>query len=508
MSLKTICVIIKDEHDYIEEWIEHNINIGFDKIYIYEDSYSKSHVDILKKYGERIVLTRFDDLHLEEQCKKRYGSVHQEVLFEYYIELHKGQDEWCAFIDPDEYIMFEPGWNLDKLINKFNQERGIYLFWKLYGANGHLKKPKGKIVDNYTTECKWDNQKHWCVKSIINFNNYTGKFKIPIHIADNLVNTLGLHTANVDCYAKAWINHYYTKSWEDWVYQNIKRGDLNDYSKSNLKRLSNFFNHNTDMLHLTKECYKQCFYKENISQSYITDDLISVCMCTHNRKYNLEEAIWSIISQSYKNIEVIILNDESTDGTTELLEEYKKIDNRIKVYNEPHSWPGNRNKVYQYATGKYIANMDDDDIMDIYRLEKEYKHLIENNLDIVACHTAGNYESKLITKEEIINKYKTTKFYGLDFGSLLFKRTLLEKNFKNNIYFLDDFNDGGEDIVFIIKLLNNPNIKVEKIADKLYIYYNTHNSVSKGKYIKFREIIKESNDDGNIFFKLINNLYE
>lgn len=57
--------------------------------------------------------------------------------------------DWCAFIDVDEFITFDKDYNLKKLLTEFNSYPGVYLFWKTYGAAGHIKKPKGIVRDAY-----------------------------------------------------------------------------------------------------------------------------------------------------------------------------------------------------------------------------------------------------------------------------------------------------------------------------------------------------------------------
>jgi len=75
--------------------------------------------------------------------------------------------------------MFDNGWDLNKLEEEFKDEPGILLAWKLYGANGHIRRPEGKVVDNYTTHMPegtiLDGKIYnWAVKSLVNIAKCDG----------------------------------------------------------------------------------------------------------------------------------------------------------------------------------------------------------------------------------------------------------------------------------------------------------------------------------------------
>ena len=110
---------------------------------------------------------------------------------------------------------------------------------------------------------------------------------------------------------------------------------------------------------------------------------ISVIMSVYNGEAYLEEAIESVCRQTFKNWELIIINDCSTDKTAEILSGYALKDSRIKVHtNEINlKLPTSLNKAVSMAKGKYIARMDADDICLPERLEKQYKFM-EDNKDV------------------------------------------------------------------------------------------------------------------------------
>lgn len=114
--------------------------------------------------------------------------------------------------------------------------------------------------------------------------------------------------------------------------------------------------------------------------------LVSIVMSVYNAEKYLSQAIDSILTQTYKNIEFIIIEDCSTDNSVEIINEFAKIDSRIKVIRkyENKAMSGfieNLNIGISEAKGKYIARMDADDICYQHRLEKQVDFL-EKNKDI------------------------------------------------------------------------------------------------------------------------------
>ena len=115
-------------------------------------------------------------------------------------------------------------------------------------------------------------------------------------------------------------------------------------------------------------------------------ELVTVLMPVYNTKEEwLRLAIESILGQTYRDIELLIVTDGPTDNSCEVVVEYANIDSRVKVvHNEKNlGLIKTLNKGLSIAKGNYIARMDSDDIALPNRLEVELKHLIDNKLDLV-----------------------------------------------------------------------------------------------------------------------------
>lgn len=115
--------------------------------------------------------------------------------------------------------------------------------------------------------------------------------------------------------------------------------------------------------------------------------LVSILMPCYNAEKHLEEAMTSILAQTYKHIEVIAINDCSSDRTSEILHRMALDDSRIKVYDNPENLKLIRtlNKGVSLCKGEYIARMDADDIALPQRIQKEVSFLEEHrDYDIVS----------------------------------------------------------------------------------------------------------------------------
>lgn len=111
---------------------------------------------------------------------------------------------------------------------------------------------------------------------------------------------------------------------------------------------------------------------------------VSIVIPVYNVELYLREALDSVINQTLKEIEIIVVNDGSTDNSLEIIKEYEKKDNRIKIINqENQGLSGARNSGLKIAKGEYIYFMDSDDYIDLDTLELCYKKSKDESLDFI-----------------------------------------------------------------------------------------------------------------------------
>jgi len=134
-------------------------------------------------------------------------------------------------------------------------------------------------------------------------------------------------------------------------------------------------------------------------------ELISIIMPAYNTVDYIETSIKSVLNQTYHNIELIIINDGSTDGTEKKILSIKKDDNRIKYFNIPNSGSAvARNVGLENAEGKYISFIDSDDYIDKNMIEILNEKMMEYNCDIVSCSFKKIYPNKTVREETYLEK--------------------------------------------------------------------------------------------------------
>jgi len=145
--------------------------------------------------------------------------------------------------------------------------------------------------------------------------------------------------------------------------------------------------------------------------------LVSVLMTAFNAQEFINEAIESIINQSFTDFEFIIVDDASTDSTPQILKKFQLIDSRIKVQTNPNNLhiAASANIGLSYCKGKYIARMDSDDISLPERIEKQFQYL-EKHPECIVC---GSYVEFFGSKNSIWKMSTDSEEIkmGLIFGS-------------------------------------------------------------------------------------------
>lgn len=133
------------------------------------------------------------------------------------------------------------------------------------------------------------------------------------------------------------------------------------------------------------------------------DKLISVIVPVFNVEEYLEECLDSIQCQTYKNIEVLLVNDGSTDSSKEICEKFCQRDIRFRLINQTnHGQSVARNRGMQESRGEFLTFVDSDDVIKEDMLEQLMKQMTSENIDIVECwYTHNEQELKPKTEENI-----------------------------------------------------------------------------------------------------------
>ncbi len=134
------------------------------------------------------------------------------------------------------------------------------------------------------------------------------------------------------------------------------------------------------------------------------DDLISIIVPVYNVEQYLDRCINSLISQTFHNIEIILVNDGSTDNSREICEKYKKIDKRIKLINKSNGGLSEaRNYGIKESKGNYLFFIDSDDFMHTDTINFLYNQLKDNKADISTVLYKKIYEGETLVDETFSN---------------------------------------------------------------------------------------------------------
>ena len=166
---------------------------------------------------------------------------------------------------------------------------------------------------------------------------------------------------------------------------------------------------------------------------------VSVIMLTHNREHLISRAIESIIRQTFKNFEFIIVNNGSSDHSGDIAEKYANNDSRLKVIHiDKSSIAKGRNTGVENALGEFITFIDDDDYAENDMLEFLYKLISDNNADISICGSnkeidgiiSPNYiydEYLIMNNEEAVVEMLKREKYNVAMPTKMLRRKLLDQ---------------------------------------------------------------------------------
>lgn len=245
----------------------------------------------------------------------------------------------------------------------------------------------------------------------------------------------------------------------------------------------------------------------------------TIIVPVYNTEKYLSECLDSLINQTYEDIEIICINDGSTDGSLGILNEYAQKDSRIKIINQANQGVSvARNTGIENAKGDYILFVDSDDWLELNTCEK-FNDVLFSDIDMLFY----NYKIRKADGSTIIEKQinqcivnKKIKFYDYieECFTCLNLRGILGKVYKreflkqNNIQFLSDLWFGEDTYYLMRNLVNNPQVYI--LDDCLYNYRNfSLNSLSnKACEMQYKQLMLLLHYFNNLFDHDSNKLLE
>lgn len=236
-----VCAMAKNEHKYINEWVEHYINLGVDKIYIYDND------DLDKPYIKDFINQKF--LHkcvIKNIRGQQRPKLQHDIYTGFYIKYGKTFD-WCLFCDIDEFLFGITNFHSWLMQPQFRNAKQIRVKWKLFGDDNLVIRDLSKgVVDTFKNEVKTslnrnlkdkgnlENQGKMLVRGSLNNvvirSPHFASFKTRDNVIPSILPSGKLSFSKVviqEDYSKekVFLHHYMTKSLSEFVEQKLKRTD-------------------------------------------------------------------------------------------------------------------------------------------------------------------------------------------------------------------------------------------------------------------------------------------
>ena len=210
----------------------------------------------------------------------------------------------------------------------------------------------------------------------------------------------------------------------------------------------------------------------------MSEPKISVVMPVYNREQYLKESIDSILSQTFTDFEFIIVDDQSTDSSWQIIQEYAAKDSRIvavKNTGKKGCYPA-RNCGHRLAKGKYIAVMDSDDISLPHRLQTQFDFM-EKNPGIDIC---GSWLKSFGAEERVIQPLKNHENIRdfMFFSCAIPHQTAIYRISSQKLFYSEDHNS-AQDYELFCRKINE--LKFANIPEVLLLYRVHENQISSAK---------------------------
>ena len=239
----SICLLAKNENDYINEWLQWHINLGVEHFYIYDNDSSIPIINSINSdYLPYCTITDFPSASRWHVQKEAY---------QHCLDNFKQDNEWIAFIDGDEFInVVEKNQTLHNLLKEFEQYDALYVKWVYHNANGQLYKNDQPVRERF--------------KKTVDIDKFNGRSFGKSIVRVNKVRTMNAHCPGIAIFYnivneqhqrieyefsenmtenRIIIEHYYTKSLEEWN-ERCNNGSCDPlYSR----KYEDFYLHNPEM---------------------------------------------------------------------------------------------------------------------------------------------------------------------------------------------------------------------------------------------------------------------
>lgn len=243
-----VILLIKDENRYLKEWLDWHLNLGFEHVYIYDNGGKDRVQDVVDLYAaemqQKITVIDWTGHHTHIQ----------QDAYNHFLLNHKKDVRWGLFIDSDEFLRFTDGQTTDvnTFLRSYEDYTEVWGYEVEYDANGQETYEDKPVRERFTRQTDVREGFYW--KNFIQVNRIDSFLMHYAYYDESRHLLFKDEQSNQDLFV---IDHYYTKSWEEWKKKIMERGGADpNYHKV----LREFFFYNPDMAYLDTG--------ENAVQSY------------------------------------------------------------------------------------------------------------------------------------------------------------------------------------------------------------------------------------------------
>lgn len=242
-----------------------------------------------------------------------------------------------------------------------------------------------------------------------------------------------------------------------------------------------------------------------------SESKVSIIVPVYKVEEYLPRCVDSLINQTYKNIEIILVDDGSPDNSPKICDEYASKDSRIRVIHKENAGVSEaRNTGIDNAKGDYICFVDSDDYVNAYMVEKLTTSANENNSDMVVVSGYYKaYKDKIVEVRSSNIDKKCNKDFSIFWGDLISHRSACTTLYKRNTIKDIRFNSNlkiAEDFLFVIQAMKKSKT-ISSVDECLYYYFINDASVMRtigvsryqNEIMGLMECRKEFEDDDRVF---------
>lgn len=247
----SLCLIFKNEANFLKEWIDYHLTIGVDHFYLYNNNSSDNYFEVLEEYIGNGIVTLIDFPGNQVQMK----------AYEHCFKTFKTESNWIGFMDADEFICPKVETDLNKWLAKFSKYPSVLIYFLVFGSGGRMKHNYSKNVIEQYDKC-WEDIHNYgkCfVNTRFDISNYDTAFLH--HSTSTYFKLFGCELSlppinqfgdicpctyikggikNKRSKADIHLNHYFSKSWD--IYEK-KMKDSDVYFKNSPRNYDYYFYH-------------------------------------------------------------------------------------------------------------------------------------------------------------------------------------------------------------------------------------------------------------------------